>query len=670
MRKLIVIAIILLVGVITACSDDNATPSDRFSNYINHWNKKEFDKMYAMLSKSAKENYPTEQFVDRYKKIYQDLNVSDLKIEAETLSDKESEKAMEDGKVSIPFSVSMKTTAGPISFDYEANLIKQEDEDKENWYVDWDTGFIFPEMKDSGELLIDSTTPARGEIRDRNDMPLAMNDTIYEIGIVPENLGENAKQNKKKIAQLLGLSIESIDEKLNASWVEPNLFVPIAKITKEDEALWNELVAINGITRQETTGRIYPGGAATGALVGYIGQVTAEELKKQKENNYSAQDTIGKRGLEKLYEKQLRGIKGSTVKVINDGEETILAEKEAKDGENVQLTIDINVQEKIYNTLDGDKSTTSVIDAKTGETLGLVSSPSFNPNEILYGTTANIWKKLEEDKENPLLNRFSSTYAPGSVIKPITGAIGMKNGTIDPKEGLKISGLTWSNGEGWGDYEVTRVSQSNGPVDLHDAIVRSDNIYFAMQAVDMGAKAYVEGLKAFGLGTDFPFEYPITASSISTSEKLDDEVLLANTSYGQGEVEMSSLHLATAYTAFLNDGNMLKPTLLTSEEKAQVWKDKLITPEQADIIKEALRDVVVDGTAKRSAKNAKFPVSGKTGTAELKLTNDSDGQENGWFVGYPTDDEDIIVSIMIEETKGNSGLSTEKAVEILHKMKE
>ncbi|NWO14511.1 MULTISPECIES: penicillin-binding transpeptidase domain-containing protein [Virgibacillus] len=670
MRKLIVIAIILLVGVITACSDDNATPSDRFSNYINHWNKKEFDKMYAMLSKSAKENYPTEQFVDRYKKIYQDLNVSDLKIEAETLSDKESEKAMEDGKVSIPFSVSMKTTAGPISFDYEANLIKQEDEDKENWYVDWDTGFIFPEMKDSGELRIDSTTPARGEIRDRNDMPLAMNDTIYEIGIVPENLGENAKQNKKKIAQLLGLSIESIDEKLNASWVEPNLFVPIAKITKEDEALWNELVAINGITRQETTGRIYPGGAATGALVGYIGQVTAEELKKQKENNYSAQDTIGKRGLEKLYEKQLRGIKGSTVKVINDGEETILAEKEAKDGENVQLTIDINVQEKIYNTLDGDKSTTSVIDAKTGETLGLVSSPSFNPNEILYGTTANIWKKLEEDKENPLLNRFSSTYAPGSVIKPITGAIGMKNGTIDPKEGLKISGLTWSNGEGWGDYEVTRVSQSNGPVDLHDAIVRSDNIYFAMQAVDMGAKAYVEGLKAFGLGTDFPFEYPITASSISTSEKLDDEVLLANTSYGQGEVEMSSLHLATAYTAFLNDGNMLKPTLLTSEEKAQVWKDKLITPEQADIIKEALRDVVVDGTAKRSAKNAKFPVSGKTGTAELKLTNDSDGQENGWFVGYPTDDEDIIVSIMIEETKGNSGLSTEKAVEILHKMKE
>ncbi|WP_289890414.1 penicillin-binding transpeptidase domain-containing protein [Virgibacillus pantothenticus] len=670
MRKRILIAIIMLIVFVTACSDNNATPNDRFSNYINHWNKQEFGKMYKMVSKSTAESYPTEQFVDRYKKIYQDLHVSDLKIEAKELSKDESDKAAESGKATIPFTVSMKTMAGPISFDYEANLIKQGEDDEENWYIEWDPGFIFPEMKDGGELRIESTPPVRGEIRDRNEMPLAMNDIIYEVGIVPEKLGSSPDQNKKKIAQLLGLSVEAIDEKLNADWVQPNLFVPLAKITKEEEALWKQLVAIDGITRQETTGRIYPGGEATGALVGYIGSVTAEDLKEQKEGNYSDQDVIGKRGLEKLYEKQLRGEKGSQIKIVKDGEETVLAEKEAKDGENIKLTIDINVQEKIYQTLDGNMATVSAINAKTGETLGLVSSPSFNPNNILYGTTPNLWKQLEEDSKNPLLNRFSSTYAPGSVMKPITAAIGLSNGKIDPKKGLEINGLTWSNGEGWGDYEVTRVSESNGPVDLHDALVRSDNIYFAMQAVNMGEKAYVEGLKAFGLGTHFPFDYPITASSISASGKLDDEVLLANTSYGQGELEMSSLHLATAYTAFLNNGNMLKPTLLANEDKKQIWKEKLITPEQADIIKEALRDVVVSGTAKQSAKNADFPVSGKTGTAELKLTSDDSGQENGWFVGYPTDDEDIIVSVMIEEIKGKSGYPTEKAVEILNQMKE
>ncbi|NBJ69572.1 MULTISPECIES: penicillin-binding transpeptidase domain-containing protein [Clostridia] len=670
MKKRILIAIIMLIAFVTACSDNNATPNDRFSNYIKHWNKQEFGKMYKMVSKSTAESYPTEQFVDRYKKIYQDLHVSDLKIEAKKISKEESDKAVDSGKATIPFTVSMKTMAGPISFDYEANLIKQGEEDEENWYIEWDPGFIFPEMKDGGELRIESTPPVRGEIRDRNEMPLAMNDIIYEVGIVPEKLGSSPDQNKEKIAQLLGLSVEAIDEKLNADWVQPNLFVPIAKITKEEEALWKQLVTIDGITRQETTGRIYPGGAATGALVGYIGSVTAEDLKEQKEGNYTDQDVIGKRGLEKLYEKQLRGKKGSRVKIVKGGAETVLAEKEAKDGENIKLTIDINVQEKIYQTLDGNMANVSAINAKTGETLGLVSSPSFNPNKILYGTTPNLWKQLEEDSKNPLLNRFSSTYAPGSVMKPITAAIGLSNGKIDPKEGLEINGLTWSNGEGWGDYEVTRVSESNGPVDLHDALVRSDNIYFAMQAVNMGEKAYVEGLKAFGLGTDFPFEYPITASSISTSGKLDDEVLLANTSYGQGELEMSSIHLATAYTAFLNNGNMLKPTLLANEDKKQIWKDKLITPEQADIIKEALRDVVVSGTAKQSAKNADFPVSGKTGTAELKLTSDDSGQENGWFVGYPTDDEDIIVSVMIEEIKGKGGYPTEKAVEILNQMKE
>ena len=242
--------------------------------------------------------------------------------------------------------------------------------------------------------------------------------------------------------------------------------------------------------------------------------------------------------------------------------------------------------------------------------------------------------------------------------------------TIDPKEGLNIKGLKWSNGKGWGDYKVTRVSESNGPVDLHDAIVRSDNIYFAMQAVKMGSEALEKGLKQFGLGEDFPYEYPITTSSISSTGKLKDEVLLANTSYGQGELEMSSLHLAIAYSTFLNEGNMLKPTLLANEKTGQIWKENLLSADQAKVIKDALRDVVVSGTAKTAGKQAKFPVSGKTGTAELKISSEDNGQENGWFVGYPTKDEDIIVSLMIEKTKGKGSYSTEKAIEILNKLKE
>ena len=194
-----------------------------------------------------------------------------------------------------------------------------------------------------------------------------------------------------------------------------------------------------------------------------------------------------------------------------------MAEKPVQNGENISITIDINIQEKIYANYDGDAGTTAAINPKTGETLALVSSPAFDPNEILYGNSSNIWESLQNDPKNPLLNRFSATYAPGSVIKPVTASIGLQNGTITPDEGIEIDGLTWGNGAGWGDYEVRRVSTSNGPVDLQDSLVRSDNIYYAMKAVEMGTDAFVTGMEQYGFGEALPYEYPITASSMSST---------------------------------------------------------------------------------------------------------------------------------------------------------
>src|SRR5699024_5803040 len=114
------------------------------------------------------------------------------------------------------------------------------------------------------------------------------------------------------------------------------------------------------------------------------------------------------------------------------------------------------------------------------------------PNDFLYGISQSKWDQLNNDPQTPLLNRFTATYAPGSVIKPVTAAIGLQNGAIIPDEGVEIKGLTWSNGKGWGDYEVRRVSETNKPVDLLDALIRSDNIYFSMKAIDMGGQAFID----------------------------------------------------------------------------------------------------------------------------------------------------------------------------------
>lgn len=657
---------VFIILFLTACSDDEVTPNDRFNSFVEKWNNQELEEMYAFLSTKAKDTYGKENSMERMQKIYNDLNISEVVVELNPLAEEELETAMEAGEAKIPFQVKMESMAGPISFNYAATLVKEGEEEEENWFVHWDPGFIFPEIRDGGEIRIHTTSPERGEILDRNKMPLALNDEIFEVGVIP---GELTESSKKEIASLLGLTVESIDSDLSASWVQDDLFVPLKKI--DDEGLVQELQALSGTSIRSILGRVYPAGEAASHLVGYLRQVRADDFEDFDESAYAADDMIGARGLERLYEKQLKGEAGVQIVVSNEGEEdVVLAEKPVKDGEDLILTLDINVQEKIYEAYDGDAGTTAAIHPKTGETIALISSPGFDPNEVMYGTDPDIWEKYEENEKQPLINRSIATFAPGSVIKPVTAAVGLANGSIDPKEGIEINGLTWTKGEEWGGYEVTRVSTSNGPVDLKDALVRSDNIYFAMKAIDMGADKFVKGMKQFGFGEDFPYEYPITTSTLSNSGKMDDEVLLANSSYGQGELEMSAIHLATTYTTFLNDGNMIKPTFFLDEETGQIWKESLISADQAKLIQDDLRAVVTDGTAKK-ADDADFPISGKTGTAELKLTTDeTNGAVNSWFVAYPSKDQDILITMMMENTQDKeSGYVVELVTELLEEIK-
>jgi penicillin-binding protein len=671
MKKIIIFSAFFLFLFLTACSGSGDQAEERLKTYVKQWNNGKFEAMYEMLSKEAKEQYPADQFVDRYEKIYKDLGIEKIKVDFTELDNDKKKTAKEKGTITIPITVEMGSIAGPIAFDYETTLVEEGERKDKDWFIRWDAGLIFPELKDGGKINIKSEAARRGEILDRNKMPLAINDTVWEVGIVPGNLGSDAEQTKKKAAELLHMSVESIDKQLDADWVEPNLFVPLKKVPKTDEKLLNKLWDLDGVQGNEAVGRTYPLNKAASHLVGYIGKITAEEMEKQDPGAYSADDMIGKRGLEQLFESKLRGEKGVAIVIEKEDEDDIvIAEKEVKDGENIELTIDANIQDEIYQSYKGAAGTAAAIDPQTGETLALVSSPGFNPDTFLSGISQKELEKLQDDKQTPLLNRSKATYAPGSVMKPITAAIGLKNGTIKPDEGIEINGLTWSNGKGWGDYKVRRVSESDGPVDLNDALVRSDNIYFAMKAIEMGDKAYIDGLKEFGFGEDFPFTYPLTKSTISSNGKLDNEVLLANTSYGQGEIELSALHMAASYTPFLHKGDLLKPTLLLSEDTEQVWKKDLLTEEQADIIQKALRQVVTKGTGKK-ANIDDLAISGKTGTAELKLTSDEKGQENGWFVGYPTDDQDIIIALMMEqvEKQGGSSVTTEQVADILQTLK-
>lgn len=673
MKRFISILFLILLFISTACSKENAIPSpeDFLKTFIDHWEKENFEDMYSMITDKSKESYPPEQFIDRYEKIYNDLKIRDLEITYDLPEEEQLEDISEIETFTIPIHVSMDSIADKITFRYDVPLHKKivEKDEKEEilWEIAWDPGFIFPPLKDGGEIAIQTTEPKRGEILDRNKMPLAINDIVYEIGVVPRDLDENGEKQKKQIAQILNISVESIDKALNANWVQPDLFVPLKKVSKTQEEVLTKLINIPAVRIQEVTGRVYPLGEAAAHLTGYIGSITAEELEKQEDGNYSTGDDIGKRGLEQLFEKRLRGQRGVKILVVKDGQEIVLAEKEAKDGETISLTIDVNIQKEIFESYEGQAGTAVAIDPKTGETLALVSSPAFDPNELLYGISQTTWEELTEDPKTPLINRFTATFAPGSVLKPITAAIGLKKDLIDPKEEIEIKGLSWGK-DHWKDFKVRRVSESSGPVDLEDALIRSDNIYFAMKAIEMGADNFIDGLKDFGFEEDFPFSYPFVSSSISSTGTLPNEVEVANTSYGQAEIEMSALHLAIAYTTFLNDGNMLKPIIEQTEKTGEVWKEDLLSAEDAKFIRETLRKVVTEGTGK-VVKDKNFPISGKTGTVELKLSQkDTNGKLNGWFIGYPAEEEDLLIAMMVEDVEGSSEVA-KKVADLLKRIK-
>lgn len=654
-------SLLMIVLVFSSCGKKAVpNPEDAVGAYVEDWKEMNFEAMYEQLSNQARETFDEEAFVDRYEKIYQDLAIEDISISYADLSKKEKTAVKKEKELTLPATIKMNSLAGEIEFESQLAFTLYEPEDKEKekqWQLDWKENLIFPGMENDGKISVERESPRRGEILDRNQMPLAINDVAYEVGIVPEQMDNEAGE-IEEAARLLSMSTDKVKEKLDEAWVEPNYFVPLKTIPNTAESTIAELKALPGVTMKEKTGRMYPSAEAVAHLTGHIGPITQEEMEEYPEGTYRESDLIGKRGLEKSFEEKLHGQEGVKIVITTeeDGEKQteVLAEKPVKDGEHVQLTIDINLQEDIFQSYDGKAGTAAAIQPKTGEILALVSSPAFDPNDFTYGISQSRWDELVDDPMEPFINRFSATFAPGSVLKPITAAVGLKNGTIKPDEGIPINGLTWGK-KGWGDVTVTRVSTTEKPVTLEDALKKSDNIYFAMQAVDMGSDKYIKGMKEFGLEEKLPVEFPISTSQISNDGKLD-EILLANTSYGQGQIEMSSLHLAIAYTPFMNDGNMTKPNLLDTEKKSEIWKKDLLSKEDANRINDNLAAVVAEGTGK-AAKDKDFAISGKTGTAELKASKDSKGHQNGWFVGYPTDDPDILVAMMMEKVENDGGSS-------------
>ena len=649
---IISIVIIVIIGItVFTIQKNKAKPDEIWQKYVTCLNEQKYDEMYDMLTEEAKGRIEKEAFVTRNKNIYEGMDMADMKVEIQNI-----EKFKDYAKIS--YKSTMETGAGNIEISNSVKLMKDK---KQGYLVDWNHNLIFPQLGATDKVRIKTISAARGEIYDRNDNLLAGGGTALSVGIVPEKLGDSKDESISQIAELLGVTAETINKSLSAGWVKSDSFVPIKKIAKDETELKEKLLQISGVKITTSKERTYPLGEVAAHLTGYVQNITAEELKENQGKGYTSNSVIGKAGLEKQYEERLKGKDGLEIYIEDETgkKKAEITKIEVQNGEKIKLTIDSELQTKLYNELKDNKGLFVVMHPKTGELLALVSTPSYNPNKFITGLSTDEWNEIKENADNPMMARYLQTWCPGSTFKPVTGAIGLTSGTLSTEDTFEYSGLSWKKDNSWGDYNITTLTAYNGLKNLRNALIHSDNIYFAQATLKIGKDSFTKGLKNIKFGEAIDFGLVANKSQYSNSDEIKSETQLADSGYGQGQILVNPVHMASIYSAFANDGNMVKPYLEYKENKNVEYLVKgAFTKEAANTIKEDLIQVVEnpEGTA-NDMKVSGRTIAGKTGTAELKGAKGEEAETIGWFDCFTTDDNQnqLLVVGMVEDGRDLGG---------------
>lgn len=602
--------------------------------YTQAFAKRQYDKAVKQVDTSHLTgpgwHYTAKTLAARNQAVFDRVGASDIKI-TNVKTKKYDSKTYE-----LTFTANMNTKIGKLSAQhYEAPIVKVGND----WRVQWSPRLLFPSMNGKDTVQIDLIAATRGQIYDRNNQLLAKNGDVTQAGLVPGKLGTGSDRtaNLEKIAAAWDVKVTSLETLLKQSWVTDDTFVPVKIVTDSP--------VMTGAAYQTIGSRTYPLGEAGAQLIGYVGTATTDDIRK--DPTLTANSKIGKTGLEQIYDKQLRGTDGGQISIQNGDNIHPLLTKKAVNGKSLKLTIDANQQKTAYTQLAGKAGSVVTMNPTNGELLTLASSPSYDPNAFVNGISQTDYDKYANNTSLPFLSRFAQRYAPGSTFKMLTAAIALQNKTITPDTTKSISGLKWQKDSSWGDYKVTRTVDAASE-NMTQALVNSDNIWFAQVALKMGASAYLKGLAPlFKTQADLPLT--MKKAQISNSGKLASETLLADTAYGQGQLLLSPIEQAAMYSTIANGGTMQQPTLIQGTKGKRT--NSVLQANAANTVKTALTHVVSDqaGTAHNLAIDG-HTIAAKTGTAELKQKQDTDGKENGFLVAMDADKNTYLTVALIEGT--------------------
>ncbi|MFN5893492.1 MAG: penicillin-binding protein 2 [Dolichospermum sp.] len=518
---------------------------------------------------------------------------------------------------------------------------------------------------ESNRVRIIPKQPERGNIFDRNGKLLASTRYPRSVYLWPMAHRKSSwSVVGPRLAQILEISEAEIEKTLEESAVNPSSLIRIARNLNEAQvtALREYENELPGVEINTEAVRYYPYGKELAHILGYTREITAEQLKKKKAQGYRLGDVMGQMGIEKAYEKLLRGEwGGQQIEVDGSGRPLrVLVTKQAKSGNDLHLTIDLETQIAAEKALGNRNGAIVAINPKNGGILAMVSHPSFDPNIFSkQKLSQKDWESLQ-GSEHPLVNRAISVFPPASTFKIVTTTAALESGQFSPDTVLQTYGSLTIGGTRFGEWNHAGF----GPLGFVGALQWSSDTFFYQVGKRVGGPTLISWTRKYGFGQKTGFEFTTEeAKGLVPDENWKQKVWkrdctvgdTLNMSIGQGALQTTPLQVAVMFAVPANGGYRVQPHLLKDNEEAKSWRESLnLKPTTVNVLRVGLRKVVSEGTGKVLNTPTLPPVAGKSGTAEAWRRGVK--ENHAWFGAYaPADKPEILVVAFAEHSGGGGG---------------
>ena len=543
------------------------------------------------------------------------------------------------------------------------------------WYLQILNGIKYTEFAEGNRIRIVAQPAPRGIIYDRNGVPLADNRPSYQLQLIRENTPnvETTILNLSKALKIPYPSLKKkIAEKQNQAQFKPIVLVEDLEYSRVSLVeTYQEHFPGTSIVVQSR--RFYPHNKIASHVLGYVGLSDEEQAEKIPKNKRSSGQIVGRAGIELIRNEELIGVDGGKqVEVDHVGREKEILSKPVNPipGQEIFLTIDIRIQQLIYDLMKGKSGAVIVTKPRTGEILALHSSPSFNPNLFASGISQKNWDRLVQTSENPLENKsIQGLYPPGSLFKLVTGYAGLHEGVITESSTYTCNGFFYVKGRST-PFKCWKWRQGgHGVVDVQGAIKESCNIFFYHLGQEIGVNALHDYATQFGLGQKTGIILPNEKKGLIPNEEWKQRVKqepwyageTPPVTIGQGAIEITPLQAITMINLISTGGMYVPPQLFLDQTKEVQPKQLPFSKSQLHLIRSGMVAAVnAKGGTAWLVRSKKLIIAGKTGTAQVighkTLANLDEDERNqkalqnhAWFAAFaPSETPEISVVVLIQ----------------------